>query len=238
MKKTLYLLTVFLFAGFSLISQENKKIYLPLLGEKAPSFTGESTAGIINFPEEYAGSWTILFSHPADFTPVCSTELLELGALQDDFEKLGVKLIVLSTDAISSHTQWVSSLETIKYKNREPVKIKFPLVADEKLEISRKYGMIHPNSSSTKDIRGVFIIDPSSKIRAIFFYPMSVGRNMDEIKRTVTALQTADNYNVSIPADWQPGDDVLVKTPENQDDKKGDKSVYELIWYLTFKKLK
>ena len=238
MKKYLFLFALFLFSSFLVVSQEKKNIYLPLLGEKAPSFTGESTTGIINFPEEFAGSWTILFSHPADFTPVCSTELLELGALQDDFEKLGVKLIVLSTDAISSHIQWVSSLETIKYKNREPVKIKFPLVADEHLEISKKYGMIHPNSSSTKDIRGVFIIDPSSKIQAIFFYPMSVGRNMDEIKRTVTALQTADKNNVSIPADWQPGEDVLVKTPKDKADKKGDKSVNELIWYLTFKKLK
>jgi len=242
MKKYMFLSTVFLFSCFLVMSQENKNSYFPMLGENAPSFIGESTTGTINFPEDYKGSWTILFSHPADFTPVCSTELLELAALQDDFNKIGVKLVVLSTDAISSHVQWVSSIETIRYKNREPVKIKFPLLADENLEISKKYGMIQPDSDSRKDVRGVFIIDPSNKIRAIIYYPMTIGRNFDEIKRAVIALQTADSNNVLIPANWNPGDDVLVRLIKGEYNdntlKPNDKDVSQLIWYMTFKKLK
>jgi peroxiredoxin (alkyl hydroperoxide reductase subunit C) len=237
MKKYIFLFIALLFSGFLVRSQENDKIYLPLLGENAPAFTGESTTGVINFPEDYAGTWTILFSHPADFTPVCSSELLELGAMQDDFSKLGVKLIVLSTDALSAHVQWVNSLETIKFKNREPVKIKFPLIADESHDISRKYGMIQPNTSSTKDVRGVFLIDPSNKIRAIFFYPMAVGRNMDEIKRTIIALQTTDSKGVLTPVNWKPGEDVLIKGYADVTTKPLDKDVYQLIWYMTFKRL-
>jgi len=238
MKKYIFLFTVLLFSGFLVRSQENNKTYLPLLGENAPAFTGESTNGVINFPEDYGGTWTILLSHPADFTPVCSSELLELGFMQDDFDKLGVKLIVLSTDALSSHYQWVNSIETIKYKNREPVKIKFPLIADETHDISRKYGMIQPNTSSTKDVRGVFLIDPSSKIRAIFFYPMDVGRNLDEIKRTVIALQTVDGKGISTPVDWNPGDDVLLKKYTDISAKPVNEDVYQLIWYMTFMKLR
>ena len=205
--------------------------------------TGESTTGTINIPSDFSGKWTIQFSHPADFTPVCSSELLELGNMQGDFDKLGVKLVVLSTDALDNHNQWVKSIETIKYKNREPVKIKFPLIADQNLEISRKYGMIHPTTSSTKDVRGVFIIDPSNKIRAIFYYPMAVGRNMDEIKRTVIALQMVDSKDVLTPADWQPGGDVLVKAPSSYNTTEQhtaapvDPSLYQVIWYMTFKKM-
>jgi peroxiredoxin 2/4 len=157
--------------------------------------------------------------------------------MQDDFDKLGVKLMVLSTDALSSHYQWIQSIETIKYKNREPVKIKFPLIADENHDISKKYGMIQPNTSSTKDVRGVFLIDPSGKIRAIFYYPMAVGRNMDEIKRTVIALQTVDSQNILTPVNWKPGDDVLIKGYTDITAKPADKDVYQLIWYMTFKKL-
>jgi peroxiredoxin 2/4 len=237
MKKYIFLFLALIFSSFLARSQENEKIYLPLLGENAPSFTGESTTGVINFPEDYAGSWTILLSHPGDFTPVCSSEILELAAMQYDFEKLGVKLIVLSTDALSSHYQWVQSLETINYKNREPVKIKFPLLADENHDISRKYGMIQPNTSSTKDVRGVFLIDPSGKIRAIFFYPMAVGRNLEEIKRTVIALQTVDGKGVLTPVNWKPGDDVLIKGYTETTANPADKDVYQLIWYMTFMKL-
>jgi peroxiredoxin (alkyl hydroperoxide reductase subunit C) len=236
MIKYLFLFTFLLFSVFIVRSQENNKTYLPLLGENAPSFSSESTTGIINFPEDYKGNWTILLSHPGDFTPVCSSEILELAAMQDDFNKLGVKLLVLSTDAISSHYQWVKSLETIKYKNRETVKIMFPLIADENHDISRKYGMIHPNTSSTKTVRGVFMIDPAGKIRAIFYYPMETGRNMDEIKRTVIALQTADSKGVLTPANWNPGDDVLLKGYTETSGKPPDKDVYQIIWYMTFKK--
>jgi len=131
--------------------------------------------------------------------------------MQEDFEKLNTRLIVISTDAVSSHIEWVKSLETIKYKGREPQKIRFPLVSDKNLEISRKYGMIHSFSSTTKDVRGVFIVDPDEKIEAIFFYSMNVGRNMDEIKRTLIALQTAEKNNVLIPANWNVGQDVMIR---------------------------
>jgi peroxiredoxin 2/4 len=236
MKKYMFLFTVFLSSGFLVMSQESDKTYLPLLGENAPAFTGESTNGVIHFPEDYAGSWTIFLSHPGDFTPVCSSELLELGSMQDDFDKLGVKLMVLSTDALSSHYQWIQSIETIKFKNREPVKIKFPLIADENHDISKKYGMIQPNTSSTKDVRGVFLIDPSGKIRAIFYYPMAVGRNMEEIKRTVIALQTVDSQGILTPVNWKPGDDVLIKGYTDITAQPADKDIYQLIWYMTFKK--
>jgi len=234
----MFLIIVLFYSASLARSQENTRTFIPLLGEKAPQFTVQSTKGVINFPEDYAGNWTILFSHPADFTPVCSSEILELGSMQDDFDKLGIKLIVLSTDALSSHYQWIQSLETIEYKDREPVKIGFPLLPDENHEISAKYGMIHPNTSSTRAVRGVFLVDPSSRIRAIFYYPMEVGRNMDEIKRTAIALQTVDRQGVLTPANWMPGDDLLLKGYTDIAAKPSDKDVYQVIWYMTFKKLR
>ena len=223
-------------------AQDSAVSRIPLIGEQAPKFTAESTQGRITFPFENKSKWTILFSHPADFTAVCSTEILELAALQEDFEKLDTRLIVLSTDAVSSHIEWVKSLEAIRYKDREPVKIKFPLVSDKTLEISRKYGMLHSTSNPIKDVRGVFIIDPDNKIEAIFFYPMNVGRNMSEIKRTLVALQTAEKYNVLIPADWNTGQDVMLPSPKTSAEaEKLQKNItpelYYITWYMWFKKL-
>jgi peroxiredoxin 2/4 len=223
-------------------AQDSTISRIPLIGEPAPKFIAESTQGKIIFPDENNSKWTILFSHPADFTAVCSTEILELAAMQEDFEKLNTRLIVVSTDAVSSHIEWVKSLETVKYKNREPVKIKFPLVSDKSMEISRKYGMIHSFSSTIKDVRGVFLIDPEEKIRAIFFYPMNVGRNMDEIKRTLVALQTAEKNNVLIPANWITGQDVMLQSPKTSAEadkllKKISPELYSVTWYMWFKKL-
>jgi peroxiredoxin 2/4 len=223
------------------LAQESQNSRIPLIGEPAPKFTAESTNGTITFPDDKNSKWTILFSHPADFTAVCSSEILELAVLQDDFEKLNARLMVISTDAVSSHIDWVQSLEAIKYKDREPVKIKFPLISDKSLEISRKYGMIHSYSSATKDVRGVFIIDPKDKIEAIFFYPMNVGRNMDEIKRTLVALQTAEKDNVLIPANWKPGQDVMIPSPKTTAEadklqKKNDPKLYNFSWYMWFEK--
>jgi peroxiredoxin 2/4 len=223
-------------------AQDSTVARIPLIGEQAPKFTAESTNGKITFPDENNSKWTILFSHPSDFTAVCSSEILEMAAMQEDFEKLNTRLIVISTDAVSSHIEWVKSLETIKYKNREPLKIRFPLVSDKSLEISRKYGMLHSFSSTTKDVRGVFIIDPNDKIEAIFFYPMNVGRNMDEIKRTLIALQTAEKNNVLMPANWHPGQDVMLPSPKTSADadkllKKMTPELYYLTWYMWFKKL-
>ena len=222
-------------------AQDPKDSRIPLIGEPAPKFTAESTAGTINFPDDYYAKWKILFSHPADFTAVCSSEILELANLQEDFKNLNTQLVVVSTDAVSSHIEWVKSLESAKYKSREPVKIMFPLVSDKSIEISREYGMLHSYSSTTKDVRGVFIIDPNDKIRALFFYPMEIGRNMDEIKRTLIALQTAEKNNVLIPADWQPGQDVMLHSPKTsaEADKlllKDTPGVYSINWYMWFKK--
>ena len=243
MKKHIYLLFLsLLFVSFAW-SQENKDIRIPLIGEVAPFFTAESTQGKINFPDDYFGKWKILFSHPSDFTAVCSTEIIELAAVQQDFEKLNTKILVISTDGLNSHLEWVKSMESIRYKGKDPVKIKFPLISDNNLEISRKYGMIHAVTSSTKDVRGVFIIDPEEKIRAVIFYPMSLGRNIDEIKRIIIALQQSDNKNVYTPANWQPGQDVLLPSPKTEQDAdkmatRNDPNLTEVTWYLWFNFLK
>ena len=224
MRKIIIIVMILPFFANISYAQDSIANRIPLIGERAPKFTAESTNGKITFPDENNSKWTILFSHPADFTAVCSSEILELAALQEDFEKLNTRLIVISTDAVSSHIEWVKSLETIKYKGREPVKIKFPLISD------------------TKDVRGVFIVDPDEKIEAIFFYSMNVGRNMDEIKRTLVALQTAEKNNVLIPANWNAGQDVMIPSPKTPDDadkllKKITPGLYYLTWYMWFKKL-
>jgi peroxiredoxin 2/4 len=241
MKKTL-LVSLFslLFAG-SILAQENKESRIPLIGETAPSFKAESTKGPINFPQDYYGKWKILFSHPADFTPVCSTEILELADAQEDFKKLNTQLVVMSTDSKNSHIEWVNSLEEIKYKGRETKEIDFPLVSDQNLQISKSYGMIHPYSSSTRDVRGVFIIDPNDKIRAIFFYPLATGRNIEEIKRTIIAMQLTDQKNIFTPANWQPGEDVLLPAPATKEDadrlaENWDPKLSSLAWYIWFTK--
>jgi len=224
------------------LSQDSKDIRIPLIGESAPKFTAESTMGTINFPDDYFAKWKILFSHPADFTAVCSSEILELALLQDDFKDLNTQLVVVSTDAVSSHIEWVKSLEALKYKGREPVKINFPLVSDKSMEVSKKYGMLHSYSSTTKDVRGVFIIDPEDNVKAVFFYPLEIGRNLEEIKRTLIALQTAEKNTVLIPANWEPGQDVMLHSPKTsaEADKlllKDTPGVYSINWYMWFKKL-
>jgi len=244
MKKSPIIILLLLFAANQLFSQDNnKEVRIPLIGETAPSFTAESTNGKITFPDDYYGKWKILFSHPAAFTPVCTSELLELAEMQKDLDNLDTKVIVVSTDGINSHIAWKKSMESIRYKDRETPKINFPLISDNGLEVSRKYGMIHSYSSTTRAIRGVFVIDPNDKIRAIFFYPMNVGRNMDEIKRTLMALQMADGKNVLTPANWMPGGQVLIPAPktEAEADKlaaKNDPDLKELVWYMWFKKVK
>jgi len=200
-----FLLSVLILGA--VVSQEVK---IPLIGSKAPSFNAMSTKGEISFPENFGKSWKIIFSHPQDFTPVCSTELLELAYSHDDFEKLGVKIAVVSTDDIEQHKSWKTALEELDYKGRGMQKINFPIIDDKKFAISKKYGMLHTPTSTTKDVRGVFIIDPQNNVRSINFYPMNIGRNMDEIKRIVIALQASDKHEVSTPANWNPGDDFIV----------------------------
>ena len=162
-----------------------------MIGEEAPSFHAESTVGTLTFPNDYGKHWKILFSHPRDFTPVCSSEILQLARMEDEFTKLGTNLVVISTDFIQSHYQWKKDLEAIKTGKFEPVKIQFPLVADDHFVIAREYGMMHKSVSTTQTVRGVFFINPANKIAAVVFYPMNVGRNLEDIKSTLLALQSA-----------------------------------------------
>jgi len=230
-------------ASFSSEQQETKEdrnFRVPLIGELAPSFTAESTNGTIKFPDDFGKRWKVLFSHPQDFTPVCSTEILELARLQEAFDKLGAKLIVISTDPLATHVQWKKSLESLTLNDKGTVKIKFPLVDDDNRVISKEYGMIHPASNTTQAVRGVFIIDPDNIIQAIYFYPKSVGRNTDELVRMVTALQTTESGNVFTPVNWKAGNDLLVPVPPSFD-ASGKSTIppgiYSPVWYLWFKKV-
>ena len=239
MKRTIPILIVLVFSINQLQSQEKYQASFPMLGQSAPSFEAGSTQGTIRFPEDYSGKWKILFSHPADFTPVCTSEILELAAVQK--EKLNTRIVVVSVDQLENHKEWLKNMETLKFKGREETKIEFPLVSDANLAISRSYGMIQPSTSSTRDVRGVFIVDPKDKIRAMFFYPMNVGRNIGEIERTLVALQTADKQEVLIPANWQPGGDVLLPYVKSDDEtaklaKKDNPDYYQLTWYMMYRK--
>jgi peroxiredoxin (alkyl hydroperoxide reductase subunit C) len=241
MKKNI-LLSAILFLSVTMIwAQQKNHVNMPMLGDDAPSFQAETSNGPLNFPDDYPLRWKILFSHPADFTPVCTSEILELAASQKEFAKLGTEIVVVSTDKLENHLEWKKNIETIRYKDRAPSKIEFPLVSDPNLVVAGEYGMIHPNNSSTKDVRGVFIIDPNNKIRAMFFYPMAIGRNLGEIERTLVALQTSDKQHVLTPANWQPGGDVLI--PYNKSNTEAEKMAspdnddyYNLTWYMRFKK--
>jgi peroxiredoxin (alkyl hydroperoxide reductase subunit C) len=218
----------------------DRNFRIPLIGETAPSFTAETTNGVLNFPGDFGHNWKILFSHPQDFTPVCSTEILELAYLQDEFDKLGVKIAVVSTDPLSEHVQWKKALESLNLNNRGTVNIKFPIIDDENVAIAKAYGMIHPETNSTRSVRGVFIIDPENIVQAIFFYPMSVGRSTDELLRMVTALETTKASKVLTPVNWKAGNDVLVPYTPGKDLAKTEtppEGYYSPAWYMWFKKV-
>jgi peroxiredoxin (alkyl hydroperoxide reductase subunit C) len=234
-----YITLTALFLSLNLWAQDKEITRVPLIGERAPEFTAESTTGNIKFPDDYFGKWKILFSHPAAFTPVCTSEILELAYLQDNFKKLNTQIIVLSTDGINSHIEWTKSMQSIAYKGIATPAIKFPLISDVNAEISKKYGMIHPYTSTTKDIRGVYIIDPENKIRAIFFYPNTTGRNIAEIERTLIALQESDATASYTPANWVPGQDLIMKSPATMEESekllaKNDPGMYSYAWYFWF----
>jgi peroxiredoxin (alkyl hydroperoxide reductase subunit C) len=219
--------------------KEDRNFRIPLIGETAPSFTAESTNGTVNFPADFGRNWKILFSHPQDFTPVCSTEILELAKLQNEFDKLGAKIVVISTDALSTHVLWKKSLEGLNLNNSGQVSIKFPIVDDKNLSVSKKYGMIHAATNSTKAVRGVFIIDPANIVQAIYFYPPTVGRNTDELLRIVAALKNASTGEFLTPVNWKPGNDLLVHIPPNTDANSATvvpAGYYSPVWYLWFKK--
>ena len=223
-------------------NQENTSS-MPRIGDKAPSFTAKTTQGIINFPEGFAGKWKILFSHPADFTPVCTSEFMTFASMQKDFEDLNCQLVGLSVDGLYSHIAWLRTIkEKIEYKGMKNVEVTFPLIEDITMEVAKKYGMIQPNENTTQAVRAVFFVDPKGIIRTIIYYPLSLGRNFDELKRILLGLQTADEFGVALPADWRPGDDVIVPTAgscgvakERMETKEEDMHCYD--WFFCTKKL-
>ncbi len=192
-------------------NSEQIVIAMPRIGDKAPAFTAVTTQGPINFPEDYKGNWVILFSHPADFTPVCTSEFMTFANMEKQFNEANCKLVGLSVDGLYSHIAWLRTIkEKIEYKGMKNIEVTFPLIEDITMEVAKKYGMIQPGESSTKAVRAVFFIDPKGIIRAIVYYPLSLGRNFDELYRALVAMQAADAFSIATPADWRPGDDVIV----------------------------
>lgn len=181
------------------------------LGDTAPDFTQESTAGPIHFHEWAGGSWVVLFSHPADFTPVCTTELGLTAKLKSEFDKRGVKAIALSVDPVESHTRWIADIN-----DTQNTTVNFPIIADGDRKVSELYDMIHPNANATLTVRSLFIIDPNKKVRLIITYPASTGRNFDEVLRVIDSLQLTDKHSVATPGNWKHGDDVVI-VPSLQD---------------------
>ncbi|HBT20644.1 MAG TPA: peroxiredoxin [Peptococcaceae bacterium] len=207
---------------------------IPMIGEKAPDFEAVTTHGKISL-KDYKGSWLILFSHPADFTPVCTTEFVAFTDIYEELEKRGVKLLGLSIDSVHSHIAWVRNIEE-KFGKKVP----FPIIADLSMEVAKKFGMIHPKQSSTSAVRCVFVIDPNQIVRAIIYYPLSTGRNMDEILRLIDSLQTVDKHGVATPANWRPGDRVIVPAPTTQEaaeERMKQKDLECIDWYLCTKKI-
>ncbi|GAB5601782.1 peroxiredoxin [Thermus sp. FJN-A] len=208
---------------------------LPRLNEPAPDFVAKTTAGELRL-SDLKGKWVVLFSHPADFTPVCSTEFLAFARRQKEFEELGVQLVGLSIDSIHAHLAWLKDLEEMS-----GITIGFPVIADLDMKVSKLYGMIHPAASETAAVRAVFIIDANGILRGMLYYPLTTGRNIDEILRFIRALQFTDRTGLNTPADWQPGDPGIVKPPATLSElkadeaKKGEYAEYRR-WYLRLKK--
>lgn len=215
---------------------------MPRIGDKAPQFNAITTQGEMNFPADYEGKWVILFSHPADFTPVCTSEFMTFAKMEPEFNALNCQLVGLSIDGLYSHIAWLRTIkEKIEFKGMKNIEVKFPLIEDITMEVAKKYGMIQPGESSTKAVRAVFFIDPKAIIRAIIYYPLSMGRNFDELKRALIAMQTADTYSIATPADWRPGDDVIVPTAgscgvaKERMDSKEEMTCYD--WFFCTKPL-
>ncbi|MFA5973505.1 MAG: peroxiredoxin [Lentimicrobiaceae bacterium] len=222
--------------------QNQEFIAMPRIGDNAPSFKAVTTQGPINFPEDYKGGWVILFSHPADFTPVCTSEFMTFASLEEKFNKANCKLVGLSVDGLYSHIAWLRTIkEKIEYNGMKDVEVKFPLIEDITMEVAKKYGMMMPGESSTKAVRAVFFVDPKGIIRAIIYYPLSLGRNFDELYRALIAMQAADAFSIATPADWRPGDDVIVPTAgscgvaKERMESKDEMKCYD--WFFCTKKI-
>jgi peroxiredoxin (alkyl hydroperoxide reductase subunit C) len=202
---------------------------MPRIGDYAPDFEAVTTTGNLKFSEYNKGSWVVFFSHPADFTPVCTTEMCGFAVEKDFFEKHNAKLMGLSIDSIHSHIAWVNAVQ-----EKTGILFEFPIVADISMGVSKLYGMLQPGESETSAVRAVFIIDPEGKVRLIMYYPLNVGRNMEEIKRTLIALQTSDENKCAMPLNWKQGDKVIVPAPKTLEGLAERKnSELEMVdWYL------
>ena len=208
---------------------------MPRIGDKAPDFEALTTTGKMKFSDYEPGKCKILFSHPADFTPVCTTEMSGFAENQSVFDGLNTALVGLSIDSIHSHLAWVNNV-----REKTGVYFQFPIIADLDMKVSKLYGMLQPNESETAAVRAVFFIDPDHKIRLIMYYPLNVGRNMDEIIRALKALQFSDKNKVAIPLNWQPGDKVIVPPPKTlaeMDARIADNSIEKIDFYLAKKQL-
>lgn len=219
---------------------EKNDVQFPVIGTPAPAFVADTTAGEINFPQDYAGKWVILFSHPADFTPVCTTEFMTFQSMYDEFKSINTELVGLSIDSVHAHLGWLRVIRTYSWNGIEQPSVEFPVIADIKMDVAKKYGMLQ-GESDTNAVRAVFFIDPNGIIRTILYYPAALGRNFAEIKRIVVGLQKADKDGVALPANWEPGKDVIVPPPATC---KGIEERMELVkedgydmkdWFLTFK---
>ena len=215
------------------MSQENVPS-MPRINEPAPQFEAVTTHGKVKL-SDYAGKWVVLFSHPADFTPVCTTEFIGFATRQGEFDKRGVQLIGLSIDSVHSHIAWVRNI-----KQNFDVDVKFPIIADLDMAVANKYGLIHPGASTTAAVRAVFVIDPEQMVRAIVYYPLSSGRQIDEFVRLVDSLQTVDKYGVATPENWHPGEKVIVPPPPTTkaaEERVADKTLEVTDWYFSKKSL-
>lgn len=208
---------------------------MPRIGDDAPNFTARTTKGDITLSDFAEGKWIIMFSHPADFTPVCTTELSGFATRKAEFDALNTELLGLSIDSIHSHLGWVNNVH-----EKTGVYFDFPIIADIDMKVAKLYGMLQPNESTTAAVRAVFFIDPNKKIRLIMYYPLNVGRNMNEILRALVALQTSDANKVAMPLDWKPGDKVIVPPPTNLEEMRQrleDDSIERVDFYLAKKSL-
>lgn len=201
------------------------------LGDIAPNFTAETTSGKIDFYEFLGNSWGVLFSHPADYTPVCTTELGKTAILQDEFAKRNVKVLAVSVDPLDKHLGWVKDINETQHTN-----VQFPIIADEDRKVATAYDMIHPNSSENFTVRSLFVIGPDKKVKLMITYPASTGRNFNEVLRVIDSLQLTANYSVSTPADWKPTEDVIVSTALSNEEaeKKFPKGVKIVKPYLRY----
>ena len=215
------------------MEETQEVIGLPRLNEPAPDFTAKTTHGTIKLAY-LKGQWVVLFSHPADFTPVCTTEFMAFANKNDEFKRLNTKIIGLSIDSVFSHLAWVKSI-----KDNFDVEIPFPIIDDLDMKVAKAYGMIHPAAADTSAVRAVFVIDAEGILRAMVYYPLTNGRSVDEIFRIVEAAQTSDKYDIATPENWHPGEKVIIPPPKTQEaaDKRKDEGYEYTDWYFSKKEL-